>query len=166
MLSALHDDVQTVLAAGGPKAEARHRARSKMLPRERIAALLDPGSPFLELSQLAGKGLYGKEDVPAGGIITGLGLVNGRLVAIVANDATVKGGTYYPITVKVWSMPRAWSPHTPCLQKHLRLQEIAMQCNLPCVYMVDSGGANLPRQADVFPDANHFGRIFYNQVGV
>ena len=89
------------MAAGGPKAEARHRARNKMLPRERIAALLDPGSPFLELSQLAGKGLYGKEDVPAGGIVTGLGLVNGRLVAIVANDATVKGGTYYPITVKV-----------------------------------------------------------------
>ncbi len=101
MLTALHDDIHTILAAGGPKAEARHRARNKMLPRERIAELLDPGSPFLELSQLAGKGLYGAEDVPAGGVVTGMGLVHGRLVAIVANDATVKGGTYFPITVKV-----------------------------------------------------------------
>ncbi|CAL5220640.1 g2684 [Coccomyxa viridis] len=126
----------------------RHRKRKKLPPRERIAALLDPGSPFLELSQLAGCNLYGKEDVPSGGIVTGIGRVHGRLVALVANDATVKGGTYYPVTVK----------------KHLRLQEIAEMCRLPCVYFVDSGGANLPRQADVFPDRDHFGRIFYNQA--
>ncbi|KAK9804757.1 hypothetical protein WJX72_003641 [[Myrmecia] bisecta] len=119
-----------------------------MLPRERIAALLDPGASFLELSQLAGHNLYGSEDVPCGGLVTGIGRVHGRLVAIVANDATVKGGTYYPITVK----------------KHLRLQEIAEQCRLPCLYFVDSGGANLPRQADVFPGRDHFGRIFFNQA--
>jgi 3-methylcrotonyl-CoA carboxylase beta subunit len=136
------------LQAGGSKAVARHRERGKLLPRERIQLLLDPGSPFLELSQLAGRGLYGHEDVPAGGIVTGIGAVHGRLTAVVANDATVKGGTYYPITVK----------------KHLRLQEVASRCRLPCVYLVDSGGANLPRQADVFPDRDHFGRIFYNQA--
>lgn len=147
-LNLLRDDVQHVLAAGGPKAVDRHHKRGKLLPRERVRLLLDPGSPFLELSQLAGKGLYGHEDVPAGGVVTGLGRVHGRLVALVANDATVKGGTYYPVTVK----------------KHLRLQEIAEQCQLPCVYLVDSGGANLPRQAEVFPDRDHFGRIFYNQA--
>ncbi|GLC44422.1 hypothetical protein PLESTF_000044000 [Pleodorina starrii] len=138
----------TARAGGGATAVSRHRARAKMLPRERIDALLDEGSPFLELSPLAGRGLYGHEEVPSGGLVTGIGKVCGRLVAIAANDATVKGGTYYPITVK----------------KHLRLQEIAAQCRLPCLYLVDSGGANLPRQADVFPDRDHFGRIFYNQA--
>lgn len=148
LVDRLKSDVRRILEGGGPSAVARHRARGKMLPRERINHLLDPGSPFLELSQLAGKGMYGKEEVPAGGVVTGIGYVFGIKVGIVANDATVKGGTYYPITVK----------------KHLRLQEIAAQCRLPCVYLVDSGGANLPRQADVFPDRDHFGRIFYNQA--
>lgn len=133
---------------GGQPAIERHKSRGKLMPRDRISALLDPGSPFLELSQLAGHQLYGKEEVPSGGLVTGIGQVHGRAVAIVANDATVKGGTYYPITVK----------------KHLRLQEIAEQCRLPCIYFVDSGGANLPRQADVFPDRDHFGRIFFNQA--
>ncbi|KAI3424326.1 hypothetical protein D9Q98_009879 [Chlorella vulgaris] len=147
-IAKLDADIKQVLEAGGHKAVQRHRERGKLLPRERIQLLLDPGSPFLELSQLAGKGLYGSEEVPSGGIVTGIGSVHGRLVAVVANDATVKGGTYYPITVK----------------KHLRLQEVAQRCRLPCVYLVDSGGANLPRQADVFPDRDHFGRIFYNQA--
>ncbi|KAL3134811.1 Methylcrotonoyl-CoA carboxylase beta chain, mitochondrial, variant 2 [Trebouxia sp. C0010 RCD-2024] len=140
--------IEQATLGGGQKAMERHISRGKMLPRDRISALLDPGSPFLELSQLAGHQLYGKEEVPAGGLVTGVGQVHGRAVAIVANDATVKGGTYYPITVK----------------KHLRLQEIAQQCKLPCIYFVDSGGANLPKQADVFPDRDHFGRIFYNQA--
>jgi len=148
LVQALHVDIEHILKAGGHKAVARHHSRGKMLPRERIAALIDPGSPFLELSQLAGHNLYGEEHVPAGGIVTGLGVVHGRIVVVVANDATVKGGTYYPITVK----------------KHLRAQEIAHACSLPCIYLVDSGGANLPRQADVFPDRDHFGRIFYNQA--
>lgn len=148
LLAQLDADLAHVLLGGGAKAVQRHHSRGKLLPRERIKLLLDPGSPFLELSQLAGKGLYGKEDVPAGGIVTGIGAVHGRLTAVVANDATVKGGTYYPITVK----------------KHLRLQEVAARCRLPCVYLVDSGGANLPRQADVFPDRDHFGRIFFNQA--
>ncbi|GMH35178.1 hypothetical protein BSKO_03046 [Bryopsis sp. KO-2023] len=144
----LAKDVERMCLGGGRDAVARHKARGKMLPRERISALLDPGSPFLELSQLAGKDLYGDENVASGGIVTGVGMVHGRMVAMAANDATVKGGTYYPITVK----------------KHLRLQDIAAQCHLPCVYFVDSGGANLPRQADVFPDRDHFGRIFFNQA--
>ncbi|GIL73102.1 hypothetical protein Vretimale_4717 [Volvox reticuliferus] len=144
-MTGLHEAIR---GAGGSTAVHRHRARGKMLPRERIDALLDEGSPFLELSPLAGRGLYGHEDVPCGGIVTGIGKVHGRLVAVAANDATVKGGTYYPITVK----------------KHLRLQEVAAQCRLPCLYLVDSGGANLPRQADVFPDRDHFGRIFFNQA--
>lgn len=148
LMTALHHDISTALEGGDAKAISRHLSRGKMLPRERIDLLLDPGSPFLELSQLAGKGLYGKELVPCGGVVTGIGRVAGRLVAIVANDATVRAGTYYPITVK----------------KHLRLQEIAEQCRLPCIYLVDSGGANLPRQAEVFPDRDHFGRIFYNQA--
>lgn len=148
LLKTLRDDIAHISQGGGHKAVARHRSRNKLLPRERIAAVLDPGSPFLELSQLAGKGLYGKDEVPAGGIVTGIGKVHGQLVSFVANDATVKGGTYYPITVK----------------KHLRMQEIAAECRLPCVYLVDSGGANLPRQAEVFPDRDHFGRIFYNQA--
>jgi 3-methylcrotonyl-CoA carboxylase beta subunit len=148
LLAKLHTHIHHALQGGGPKAVHRHHSRFKLLPRERINLLLDPGSPFLELSQLAGHGLYGKDDVPCGGIITGIGMVHNRLVTIVANDATVKGGTYFPITVK----------------KHLRAQEIAKSCRLPCIYLVDSGGANLPRQADVFPDRDHFGRIFYNQA--
>ncbi|GAA2962924.1 carboxyl transferase domain-containing protein [Actinokineospora diospyrosa] len=135
-------------ALGGPeKARARHVSRGKLLPRDRVDALLDPGSPFLELSPLAATGLYG-DDAPAAGIITGVGRVSGREVVVVANDATVKGGTYYPMTVK----------------KHLRAQEVALQNNLPCVYLVDSGGAFLPKQDDVFPDRDHFGRIFFNQA--
>ncbi|CAI5445700.1 unnamed protein product [Caenorhabditis angaria] len=134
--------------AGGEKAVKLHRSRGKMLARERIDALIDEGSPFLEFSQLAGYKMYGKEEVPSGGILSGLGIVSGRVCVIVANDATVKGGTYYPITVK----------------KHLRAQEIARENHLPCIYLVDSGGANLPRQADIFADSQHFGRIFYNQA--
>lgn len=134
---------------GGPaKAREKHIARGKMLPRDRVTALIDPGSPFLELSSLAGQEVYPGEDVPAGGIITGVGTVQGVQCMIVANDSTVKGGTYYPITVK----------------KHLRAQAVAQENRLPCIYLVDSGGANLPHQADVFPDREHFGRIFYNQA--
>ncbi len=136
------------IAEGGPRhARERHRGRGKLLVRERIDLLLDPGAPFLELSQLAGYGLY-EDAVPAAGIITGIGRVSGIECMIVANDATVKGGSYYPVTVK----------------KHLRAQEIAEENRLPCIYLVDSGGANLPRQDEVFPDKNHFGRIFYNQA--
>jgi len=132
---------------GGEEARARHRARGKMLPRERVEALLDPGSPFLELSPLAAFGLYGGE-APGAGLITGIGRISGRECMIVANDATVKGGTYFPLTVK----------------KHLRAQEVARENRLPCIYLVDSGGANLPHQDEVFPDRDHFGRIFYNQA--
>lgn len=149
--AALVDDLRARLAAaalGGPaKARDRHVARGKLLPRQRVDRLLDPGSPFLELSPLAATGMYGDES-PGAGIITGIGRVSGRECVIVANDATVKGGTYYPMTVK----------------KHLRAQEIALQNQLPCVYLVDSGGAYLPRQDEVFPDREHFGRIFYNQA--
>ncbi|CAI5482038.1 unnamed protein product [Closterium sp. Yama58-4] len=228
LLGELRQATDTVLQGGGPKAVQRQHRRGKLLPRERIDRLLDPASPFLELSQvppplplalspaplahrthllcppvhlctplgvtplfspspsammpspsphlsssttppprlspsaaphlsapspamtrqLAGMGMYGEEEVPGGGIVTGVGRVGGRVSVIVANDASVKGGTYYPITVK----------------KHLRAQEIAAQCRLPCIYLVDSGGANLPRQADVFPDRDHFGRIFFNQA--
>ena len=137
---------QTALG-GGDKARERHTARGKLLPRERIRALLDPGSPFLELSPLAAHGMYG-DTAPAAGLITGIGRVNGSEVVVVANDATVKGGTYFPITVK----------------KHLRAQEVALENRLPCVYLVDSGGAFLPLQDEVFPDKEHFGRIFYNQA--
>jgi 3-methylcrotonyl-CoA carboxylase beta subunit len=150
-MRALADDLRAqvakVKAGGGAQARERHLARGKLLPRERIDRLLDPGAPFLELSQLAAFGLYGDE-VPAAGLITGIGRVAGRLCMIVANDATVKGGTYFPITVK----------------KHLRAQEIARENRLPCIYQVDSGGANLPSQDEVFPDREHFGRIFYNQA--
>ncbi len=132
---------------GTERARERHVARGKLLPRERLSGLLDPGAPFLELSPLAAGGMYG-EAIHGAGIITGIGRVCGRLVMIVANDATVKGGTYYPMTVK----------------KHLRAQEIALQNRLPCIYLVDSGGANLPHQTEVFPDREHFGRIFYNQA--
>ncbi|KAG9675801.1 carboxyl transferase, partial [Aureobasidium melanogenum] len=133
---------------GSEKAREKHVARGKMLVRDRITALVDPGTSFLELSALAGHEVYPGEEVPAGGIVTGIGTVEGTMCMIVANDSTVKGGTYYPITVK----------------KHLRAQEIAQQNRLPCIYLVDSGGANLPHQADVFPDRDHFGRIFYNQA--
>jgi 3-methylcrotonyl-CoA carboxylase beta subunit len=134
---------------GGAAARKRHLARNKLLPRDRVANLIDPGSPFLELSQLAAYGLYGNE-VPSAGIVTGVGRVSGRECVIVANDATVKGGTYFPITVK----------------KHLRAQEIARQNRLPCIYLVDSGGAFLPMQDEIFPDRDHFGRIFFNQANL
>ncbi|MFB8248118.1 carboxyl transferase domain-containing protein [Streptomyces sp. NPDC055952] len=132
---------------GGEKARARHTARGKLLPRDRVDTLLDPGSPFLELAPLAADGLY-EDQAPAAGVIAGIGRVSGRETVIVANDATVKGGTYYPMTVK----------------KHLRAQEVALDNRLPCVYLVDSGGAFLPMQDEVFPDRDHFGRIFYNQA--
>jgi 3-methylcrotonyl-CoA carboxylase beta subunit len=137
---------QTALG-GNEKSRERHTSRGKLLPRERVERLLDPGSPFLEIGQLAANGLYGDE-VPGAGIITGIGRVSGRQCMIVCNDATVKGGTYYPMTVK----------------KHLRAQEIAEANCLPCIYLVDSGGANLPHQDEVFPDRDHFGRIFFNQA--
>ncbi|XP_042307449.1 methylcrotonoyl-CoA carboxylase beta chain, mitochondrial isoform X2 [Sceloporus undulatus] len=148
LVTELQQKSEKIRLGGGEKSRNLHTSRGKLLPRERIDRLIDPGSPFLEFSQFAGYQLYGQEDVPAGGIITGIGRVSGIECLIIANDATVKGGTYYPITVK----------------KHLRAQEIAMQNYLPCLYLVDSGGANLPRQAEVFPDRDHFGRIFYNQA--
>ncbi|MEU6209932.1 carboxyl transferase domain-containing protein [Streptomyces sp. NPDC047023] len=132
---------------GGERARARHTARGKLLPRDRVDTLLDPGSPFLELAPLAAEGMYGGA-APAAGVIAGIGRVSGRECVIVANDATVKGGTYYPMTVK----------------KHLRAQEVALENRLPCLYLVDSGGAFLPMQDEVFPDREHFGRIFYNQA--
>jgi 3-methylcrotonyl-CoA carboxylase beta subunit len=143
----LRERVRVVKEGGGPAARERHQSRGKLLPRERIRRLLDPGAPFLELSQLAAHEVY-EDDVPAAGIVTGIGPVHGRLCVVIANDATVKGGTYYPLTVK----------------KHLRAQEIALENRLPCVYLVDSGGAFLPLQDEVFPDRDHFGRIFYNQA--
>ena len=150
---ALVEDLRAQVAktaeGGGPDAQKKHTDRGKLLPRERVRALLDPGSPFLELSQLAAFGMY-DGDAPAAGLITGIGRVEGEEVVIVANDATVKGGTYYPMTVK----------------KHLRAQEIALQNRLACVYLVDSGGAFLPLQDEVFPDKEHFGRIFYNQANL
>jgi len=135
------------LEGGGPGAVEKHRSRGKLLARERVERLLDPGSPFLEFSALAASGMYG-DDAPSAGIVTGIGRIQGKECVVVANDATVKGGTYFPITVK----------------KHLRAQEIALENHLPCVYLVDSGGAFLPLQAEVFPDRDHFGRIFYNQA--
>ena len=148
---ALTEDLRATQAriaqGGGERARERHLARGKLLPRERVDRLLDPGAPFLELSPLAALGLY-DDEAPGAGIITGIGRVSGRECVIVANDATVKGGTYYPMTVK----------------KHLRAQEIALQNRLPCIYLVDSGGAFLPRQAEVFPDRDHFGRIFFHQA--
>ncbi|MEI5677540.1 MULTISPECIES: carboxyl transferase domain-containing protein [unclassified Mesorhizobium] len=139
----------TVELGGSQEARERHVSRGKLLPRQRLAQLIDPGSPFLEVGQFAAWNMY-DGDISAAGMIAGIGRVEGREVMIVVNDATVKGGTYYPITVK----------------KHLRAQEIAMQNNLPCVYLVDSGGANLPNQDEVFPDRDHFGRIFYNQANM
>jgi 3-methylcrotonyl-CoA carboxylase beta subunit len=143
----LRADVAAAAMGGGEDARRRHVGRGKLLARDRIDRLLDPGSPFLEIGQLAAHGLYGG-DVAGAGIVAGIGRVAGRQVMIAANDATVKGGTYFPMTVK----------------KHLRAQEIALENHLPCIYLVDSGGANLPHQADVFPDRDHFGRIFYNQA--
>ena len=147
LVADLREKVERAALGGEEAVRARHVARGKLLPRERLRLLLDPGSPFLELSQLAAFGMYGDE-APGAGIVTGVGRVSGRECAIVVNDATVKGGTYYPITVK----------------KHLRAQEIALQNRLPCIYLVDSGGAFLPEQDSVVPDREHFGRIFYNQA--
>ena len=147
LVADLRDKVATVSLGGGEQARAKHAARGKLLPRERVRALLDPGSPFLEIGQLAALGMY-NDDAPGAGIITGIGRISGQECVIVANDATVKGGTYYPMTVK----------------KHLRAQDIARQNRLPCIYLVDSGGAFLPEQDQVFPDRDHFGRIFYNQA--
>ena len=149
----LADDLRArraAAAAGGPpRARERHVARGKLLPRDRVTALLDPGAPFLEIGALAANGLYG-EDIHGAGLIAGIGRVSGREVVVVCNDATIKGGTYFPMTVK----------------KHLRAQEIARENRLPCLYLVDSGGANLPQQTEVFPDRDHFGRIFFNQANL
>jgi 3-methylcrotonyl-CoA carboxylase beta subunit len=145
----LRADVAQAALGGNEKSRERHTSRGKLLPRDRVERLLDPGSPFLEIGQLAANDLYDGE-VPGAGVIAGVGRVSGRTVMIVCNDATVKGGTYYPMTVK----------------KHLRAQEIAEANRLPCIYLVDSGGANLPHQAEVFPDRDHFGRIFFNQANM
>ncbi|MGV3725443.1 carboxyl transferase domain-containing protein [Hydrogenophaga sp.] len=157
-MQAVVDDLKAQIAksalGGGEAARAKHTARGKLLPRDRVQMLLDPGTPFLELSPLAALNMYpdrdGTDSAPCAGVITGIGRVSGVDCMIVCNDATVKGGTYYPMTVK----------------KHLRAQEVAMQNRLMCIYMVDSGGANLPNQDDVFPDRDHFGRIFYNQANM
>ncbi|HET9835440.1 MAG TPA: carboxyl transferase domain-containing protein [Rhodanobacteraceae bacterium] len=147
LVADLKTQLEHTAAGGGEKAREKHTSRGKLLPRERIRALLDPGSPFLELSPLAAHGMY-EDAAPAAGLLTGIGRVHGQEIVVVANDATVKGGTYFPITVK----------------KHLRAQEVALENRLPCVYLVDSGGAFLPLQDEVFPDKEHFGRIFYNQA--
>jgi len=146
-LARLDQLLARIREGGGAKAQARHTARGKLLPRQRIDLLLDPGSPFLEIGALAALDVY-EEEVPAAGVVAGIGRIEGVECMIIANDATVKGGSYYPLTVK----------------KHLRAQAIALQNRLPCLYLVDSGGANLPRQEDVFPDREHFGRIFFNQA--
>src|SRR4051794_8083872 len=158
LVDQLRERLAVVRQGGSESARRKHTDRGKLLPRDRIDALLDPGSPFLELSPLAAYGMYGAEGadaglngvgaVPSASIVTGIGRVSGRECVIVANDATVKGGTYYPMTVK----------------KHLRAQEVALENRLPCIYLVDSGGAFLPMQDEVFPDREHFGRIFYNQA--
>src|SRR6187455_1680550 len=147
LVAELRAQLTQARAGGGERYLHRHREQGKLPARERISRLLDPGSPLLELSALAACNMYDKE-APGAGLITGIGRVSGREVLIVANDATVKGGTYYPITVK----------------KHVRAQQVALENRLPCVYLVDSGGAFLPLQAEVFPDRDHFGRIFYNQA--
>jgi len=147
LVADLKTRITKISEGGGAEARAKHTARGKLTPRDRVQLLLDPGTPFLELSQLAGYGMY-NDAAPCGGVITGIGRVAGRECVIVCNDATVKGGTYFPITVK----------------KHLRAQEIARENRLACIYLVDSGGANLPNQDDVFPDREHFGRIFFNQA--
>jgi 3-methylcrotonyl-CoA carboxylase beta subunit len=152
MVDDLKVKLATVALGGGDEARKKHTARGKLLPRDRVQMLLDPGTPFLEIAPLTALNMYkdasGKDEAPAAGIIIGIGRISGVECVIVCNDATVKGGTYYPLTVK----------------KHLRAQEIAQQNHLPCIYLVDSGGANLPRQDEVFPDRDHFGRIFYNQA--
>src|SRR6201987_804240 len=145
----LRTTVHRVAQGGGEEARRKHLARGKLLPRERVQRLLDPGTPFRELSQLAAYGMY-SDAAPGAGVITGIGRISGKECVIVCNDATVKGGTYYPTSVK----------------KHLRAQEIAEQNRLPCIYLVDSGGANLPNQDEVFPDRDHFGRIFFNQANL
>ena len=147
LVAQLRDKLAAAALGGSPRARERHVSRGKLLPRDRVTCLLDPGSPFLELAPLAADGMY-DDECPGAGLIAGVGRVSGRECLIVANDATVKGGTYYPVTVK----------------KHLRAQEVALQNRLPCIYLVDSGGAFLPRQDEVFPDREHFGRIFYNQA--
>jgi 3-methylcrotonyl-CoA carboxylase beta subunit len=150
-MRALADELKQRVAiaaeGGGEDARRKHAERGKLLPRDRVSTLLDPGTPFLELSPLAADGMY-DGGAPAAGVITGIGRIHGQEVVVIANDATVKGGTYFPMTVK----------------KHLRAQEIAAENHLPCVYLVDSGGAFLPLQDEVFPDREHFGRIFYNQA--
>ena len=147
LVAELRQKQDVVQRGGGDEARQRHTARGKMFVRDRIAALIDPGTSFLEFSALAANGMY-RDEAPGAGLVTGMGTIHGHRVILIANDATVKGGTYYPITVK----------------KHLRAQEIALENHLPCVYLVDSGGAFLPLQAEVFPDRDHFGRIFYNQA--
>ncbi len=149
LVADLREKIGKLALGGGQAARDKHVSRGKLLPRERVAQLLDPGTPFLELSQLAAFGMY-HDDAPGAGVITGIGRIAGQECMIVCNDATVKGGTYYPVTVK----------------KHVRAQEIAAENRLPCVYLVDSGGANLPNQDEVFPDRDHFGRIFYNQANL
>lgn len=149
LVAELEARVAVAAKGGSDKSRERHLSRGKLLPRDRVNRLLDPGTPFLELSQLAAYDMYGGE-INGAGIITGIGRVSGKDCMIVCNDATIKGGTYYPITVK----------------KHLRAQEIALENNLPCIYLVDSGGANLPNQAEIFPDKEHFGRIFFNQANM
>jgi 3-methylcrotonyl-CoA carboxylase beta subunit len=147
LVAGLREKLHLVAGGGGKVSRARHTSRGKMLARQRVDLLTDPGTAFLELSPLAAHGLYGG-DVHSASVVTGVGRISGRECMIVANDATIKGGTYYPMTVK----------------KHLRAQDVARQNNLPCVYMVDSGGAFLPQQDEIFPDERHFGRIFYNQA--
>src|SRR5215212_5955903 len=147
LIAELDERLARARAGGGERARERHTSRGKLLARERVERLCDPGAPFLELSALAAEELY-DGDAPGAGMVTGVGVVEGRRVVVVANDATVKGGTYYPVTVK----------------KHLRAQEVALHNRLPCVYLVDSGGAFLPMQDEVFPDREHFGRIFFNQA--
>src|ERR671933_2673351 len=145
----LRERLALVREGGSEASRERHVSRGKLLVRDRVDRLLDPGSPFLELSPLAATGMY-DDAVPSAGIVTGVGRISGRECVVVANDATVKGGTYYPMTVK----------------KHLRAQEVALHNRLPCIYLVDSGGAYLPLQDEVFPDREHFGRIFYNQANL
>ncbi len=149
LVTDLRAKAEKIALGGDERSRSRHVARGKLLPRDRVRMLLDPGAPFLEFSQFAAYGVYA-EDIPGAGVITGIGRVMGRECVVVCNDATVKGGTYYPLTVK----------------KHLRAQEIALENRLPCLYLVDSGGANLPNQDEVFPDRTHFGRIFYNQANM